>query len=114
MPESESNKPLWQAEASNPESCDVLRNALREVRDPELGLDIIQLGMVRDVEMKGNQVLIKMILTTPFCPYAPVMLEAARAKASQVLNLPVQVELGDETWDRAMMEDGTGLDWGIY
>lgn len=114
MPASESNKPLWQAEATNPESCEILRKALREVRDPELGLDIIQLGMVRDVEMKGSQVFIKMILTTPFCPYAPAMLEAARTKAAQALKMPVQVELGDEPWDRAMMEEGTGLDWGIY
>jgi metal-sulfur cluster biosynthetic enzyme len=114
MSETEFKKPLWQAETSNPESCEILRKALREVRDPELGLDIIQLGMVRDVEMKGSQVFIKMILTTPFCPYAPTMLEAARAKATQALNLPVQVELGDEPWDRAMMEEGTGFDWGIY
>jgi metal-sulfur cluster biosynthetic enzyme len=114
MSEPEIKKTIWQAEASNPESCEILRSALREVRDPELGLDIIQLGMVRDVEMKGSQVFIKMILTTPFCPYAPTMLEAARIKASQALNQPVQVELGDEPWDRAMMEDGAGFDWGIY
>jgi metal-sulfur cluster biosynthetic enzyme len=114
MPDSEPKKQLWQAEASNPDSCEILRKALREVRDPELGLDIIQLGMVRDVQMKGNQVFIKMILTTPFCPYAPAMLEAARTKAAQALNMPVQMELVDEPWDRAMMEDGTGLDWGIY
>ncbi len=114
MSEAELNKPGWQAEGSNPETCEILRKALREVRDPELGLDIIQLGMVRDVEMKGNQVLIKIILTTPFCPYAAAMLEAARSKASQALKIPVQVELGDEPWDRTMMEEGTGLDWGIY
>ena len=114
MPDSEPKKTHWQAETTNPESCEILRKALREVRDPELGLDIIQLGIVRDVEMKGNHVFIKMILTTPFCPYAPAILEAARTKASQVLNMPVQVELGDEPWDRNMIEDGAGLDWGIY
>lgn len=114
MEKTNNKKPVWQAETANPETCQILRKALREVHDPELGLDIIQLGMVRDVELKGNQVYIKMIFTTPYCPLAPTMLEAARLKASQALNLPAQVELGDELWDRAMMEDDAGLDWGIY
>jgi len=110
----ESKKPHWQAEKANPDTCEKLRQALREIRDPELGLDIIQLGMVRDVEIKGNQVLIKMILTTPFCPYGSTMLDATQIKAAQALGMPVQIELGDEIWNPSMMEDGTGMDWGIY
>ncbi len=114
MSETVNNTPVWQAESNNTEACEKLRQALREVRDPELGLDIIQLGMVRDVEMKGNQVVVKLILTTPFCPYGPAMLEAAQTKAAQALGMSVQVELGDEPWDRSMMEDGTTLDWGLF
>lgn len=114
MADVENKKPIWQAEASNPETCEKIRQALRDVRDPELGLDIIQLGMVRDVAMNGTQVNIKMILTTPFCPYGPAMLDAAQTKVKQTLGMPVQVELGEEPWDRAMMEDGTVLDWGLF
>lgn len=114
MPETVRKKPVWQAEASNPETCEKLRQALREVKDPELGLDIIQLGMVRDVDIKGNQAIIKMILTTPFCPYGPTILDAAKSKAVQALGMSVQMELGYEPWDRGMMEDGASLDWGLY
>jgi metal-sulfur cluster biosynthetic enzyme len=107
-------RPIWQAEAANPETCAKLRTALREVKDPELGLDIVQLGMIRDVQLQGNHALIKMILTTPFCPYGPAMMEAARAKAAQALGIAVNVELGDEAWENGMMEEGSSMDWGIY
>lgn len=114
MLEQASRKPVWQAEAANPETCETLRKALREVKDPELGLDIIQLGMIRDVEIRGNQVFIRMILTTPFCPYGPTMLDAAQTKAKQAVGLPVQMEMGEESWDKEMMEEGASLDWGLY
>jgi metal-sulfur cluster biosynthetic enzyme len=107
-------RPIWQAETHNPETCEKLRQALRDVKDPELGLDIIQLGMVRDVEIKANQANIKMILTTPFCPFGPSMLDAAKNKAADSLGLPVEIEMTDEVWEMSMMEEGTSPDWGLY
>jgi metal-sulfur cluster biosynthetic enzyme len=55
-----------------------------------------------------------MILTTPFCPYGPAMLEMTRQKAEEALNQPAQIDLGLEAWDFSMMEEGLGGDWGLY
>jgi len=55
-----------------------------------------------------------MILTTPFCPYAPAMLEITRQKAEAALQGPVQIEMGMEMWDFSMMEEGAGGDWRLF
>ncbi len=108
------NNPTWAAEKNNPEICNKIRMALRDVKDPELGTDIIQLGLVRDVNIQGNQILLKMILTTPYCPFGPSMLEAARIKTEETTGIPTKVEMADESWDQSMMEDGLETNWGLY
>jgi metal-sulfur cluster biosynthetic enzyme len=55
-----------------------------------------------------------MILTTPFCPYGPALLEQAREMAEATLQVPTTVEMGREMWDPGMMEEGAGGDWGLF
>jgi metal-sulfur cluster biosynthetic enzyme len=55
-----------------------------------------------------------MILTTPFCPYGPAMLESARKKAEEVLEREVGIDFSLDTWDFSMMEEGLGGDWGLF
>ncbi len=88
--------------------------ALRAVVDPELGLNIVELGLIRDVQIREESGHIVMILTTPFCPYAPMMLEEARETAERALGMPVTIEVGMEMWDPSMAEEGIGTDWGLY
>ena len=108
------SKVIWQAESTHPVLVKKLKEALREVRDPELGLDVVALGLIRDLKIQDNSAQINMILTTPFCPYAPAMLEMTREKAETSLGLPTTVEFGLEAWDMSMMEEGAASDWGMW
>jgi metal-sulfur cluster biosynthetic enzyme len=114
MSEDTANKTIWQSDSTHPETSTELRESLREVIDPEIGLNIIELGLVRDVVIEDDKAQVTMILTTPFCPYGPAMLDMTRNKAQQSLNLPTTIEMGMEMWDLSMMEDGVGGDWGLY
>lgn len=107
---------VWDVETSHPDIIEKLDSELRLVIDPEIGLNILELGLVRNVMMKedGKSAHIVMIMTTPFCPYAPAMLEMTRTKVTEVLEVPSTIEMGMELWDLTYMEEGTGADWGLF
>lgn len=114
MSQDSGDKITWEAESTHPDIITDLKEALREVIDPEIGLNIIELGLVRDVHIEGDQAKVNMILTTPFCPYGPAMLEMTRQKAETVLERPTYIEMGHEMWEPSMMEEGVGSDWGLF
>lgn len=91
-----------------------LREALRQVIDPEIGMNIVELGLVRQVEILEDRGHLTMIMTTPFCPYAPQLLEQSRRTAQNYLQRPTTVEMGMEMWDPSMMEEGAANDWGLF
>ncbi len=91
-----------------------VREALREVLDPELGMSIIELGLIREVRIQGDSAHLVMILTTPFCPYGPQLMEQARKTAEQAAGVPTTIEMGLELWNPGMMEEGAGEDWGLF
>jgi metal-sulfur cluster biosynthetic enzyme len=93
---------------------DDLREALRAVIDPEIGMNIIELGLVREIEIEDDRAHIVMIMTTPFCPYAPQLLEQTRRTAQEHLEVPTTIEMGLGMWDPSMMEDGAADDWGLF
>jgi metal-sulfur cluster biosynthetic enzyme len=114
MSEETTQKLIWEIDSTDPEKGETVRNSLREVIDPEIGLNVIELGMIRDVALADSELQVKMILTTPFCPYGPALLEMARSKAEESLAVPAQIELGMDVWDPSMMEDGAGAAWGLF
>jgi metal-sulfur cluster biosynthetic enzyme len=91
-----------------------LRAKLAEVVDPEIALNVIQLGLIRQVSIVDKEAKMTVLLTTPFCPYGPAMLEVIKQKATEALNLPVALELDPDMWDFSKMEDPGALDWGMY
>ncbi len=93
---------------------DKVRDALRTVVDPEIGMDVIQLGLIRKVDVSENRLHVIMILTTPFCPYAPQLMEQVRRTAQTVSGLTTTIEMGLEIWDPSMMEEGAADDWGLF
>ena len=71
--------------------------ALRSVWDPELGLDVVSLGLVYDIRVDDDRVDIDMTLTTPGCPVSEQLpLEAERAASDALDGLPVAVHV---VWD---------------
>ncbi|MGQ9466520.1 MAG: metal-sulfur cluster assembly factor [Anaerolineae bacterium] len=80
-----------------------IHEALKEVYDPEIGINVVDLGLVRNIEEVDGEVQITMILTAPFCPLAGMMLEQARQAAQAVTEKPVRVVMGMERWDPSMM-----------
>ena len=114
MSEETSNQIKWILHDTHPELVEPLREGLGKVIDPEIGMSIIQLGLIREAKIEDNTLKLRMILTTPFCPYGPAIVESARQKAQEALNMPVIIEMGMEPWDLSMMEDPSALDWGIY
>lgn len=114
MSEENTNEIQWTIHQTHPDRVQLVREKLSEVVDPEIGMNIIQLGLVRDIAIENDIARMKMILTTPFCPYGPAMIEMTKAKAVEGLNMPVTIEMGMEMWDFSMMEDPSALDWGMY
>lgn len=114
MSEENKNRPIWMLDSTNPELVEPITEAFREIVDPEIGLNIIQLGLIRDVQVEGGSATVRMMLTTPFCPYGPAMLETTRQKAESVLNVPTRMDLDMGMWDFSMMEEGLADDWGLY
>jgi metal-sulfur cluster biosynthetic enzyme len=69
-----------QAADSKPPTSDQVKMALRKVKDPELNLNIVDLGLVYDIAVDGSEVQIDMTLTSPGCPAGPeIMGDVERA-----------------------------------
>lgn len=85
---------------------DVL-NELKEVYDPEIGLDIVNLGLVYEIAVEGDEVRILMTLTTPECPVGPQIIDDVRQTVERlplVKNVAINMSW-DPPWDLSMMSD---------
>jgi metal-sulfur cluster biosynthetic enzyme len=74
-------------------------DALRAVVDPELGMDVVELALIKQIIIGTDSSEIKMVLTTPFCPYAGSMVQQIKTQAESVMEHPVKVTLLAERWD---------------
>jgi metal-sulfur cluster biosynthetic enzyme len=76
-----------------------VRSALRGVIDPELGINIVDLGLVYDIGIDGNAIAVAMTMTTPSCPLGEYLTDLVERALS--MNFPhtrVDVEL---VWEPA-------------
>ena len=81
--------------------------ALHGVEDPELGMDIVELGLLYDVELEGSKAKITHSLTSMGCPAGPMIEEGIRDAAASVPGIEqVEIELvWDPAWTPERMSD---------
>jgi metal-sulfur cluster biosynthetic enzyme len=81
--------------------------ALRQVEDPELGMDIVELGLLYDVEVEGPNVKVTYSLTSMGCPAGPLIQEDITRVASEIPGVQdVETELSwDPPWTPERMSD---------
>ncbi|WP_433706605.1 metal-sulfur cluster assembly factor [Paraburkholderia sacchari] len=85
-----------------------IRDALRQVIDPEVGVNIVDLGLVYRVELGPRCLLVEIAMTSPACPMGAFVREEVRAVAREVApsSVPVDVALvWDPPWSPAMMSE---------
>ena len=99
MTEETINEIQWTIHQTHPDKVKMAREKLGEVVDPEIGMNIIQLGLVRDIIIENDIARLKMILTTPFCPYAGSMIAQVKEQAESVVEHDVKVTLLAERLD---------------
>ncbi len=94
---------------------EVATEALKEVYDPELHYNIVDLGLVYEVDVKDGDIPVLMTLTTPSCPIGPMITEQIREMLGimpGVKDVDVQFTF-DPPWGPDMMSDEAKSDLGL-
>ena len=74
-------------------------DALRSVVDPEIGMNVVELALIRQVVLGDELTEVRMVMTTPFCPYAGSLMQQVKEAAEEVEEHDVKVTLLAERWD---------------
>ncbi|MBX3028785.1 MAG: DUF59 domain-containing protein [Chloroflexi bacterium] len=74
-------------------------DALRSVVDPEIGMNVVELALIRQVVLGDTLTEVRMVMTTPFCPYAGALMQQVKEAAEEVEEHEVKVTLLAERWD---------------
>jgi metal-sulfur cluster biosynthetic enzyme len=101
---------------------DMVRSALKNVYDPEIGLDIVSLGLIYkvDVQEQGRKVDVDMTLTTPACPAGPQIIEQARREIGTLGDVYQNLEevninlVWTPFWNPSMMSEDAREELGFF
>ncbi len=95
---------------------DGIVDALKTVYDPEIPVNIYELGLIYDVDVQGPEVKVKMTLTSPGCPVAGSLPGEVKAKVESVPGVEsAEVELvWEPTWNPSMMSEAARLQLGMF
>ncbi len=97
-----------QHQTTSPTDPDILRNALTRVIDPEVGMNIIDLGLVYDIRVTAERIEVDLTMTTPACPMSSMITDQVR----EVIGAEVPAGTGitvnlvwEPAWNASMMSD---------
>src|SRR5690606_11525798 len=94
---------------------DEIMEALREVIDPEIGLNVVELGLIRNLELDDEgKAPIGKNTPTPSRPYAPQPIQQGRQATNTVTGGGTEVDSGRELRAPLLREEGAGGDWGLF
>jgi metal-sulfur cluster biosynthetic enzyme len=92
-----------------------IREELKKVIDPELGINIVDLGLVYDVRFEGGETEIDLTLTSPGCPLAGVIdseIKKVLEGVPEIKNLTVEL-VWDPPWTKEMISEEVRAELGI-
>ena len=94
---------------------DLIIEEIKKIYDPELPVNIYELGLIYDIKVKDTKVEIKMTLTTPNCPVAESLPKDVKDSAMQVKGVEeVDLQLvWDPPWTKEMMSDAAKLELNL-
>lgn len=94
---------------------DLVRDMLRRVVDPEVGINIVDMGLVYRIESLPEHVLIEMTMTSPACPMGDMIEDDARQELARGLAQERQVDLRivwEPPWEPSMMTESAREHFG--
>ncbi len=90
-------------------------NALKKVDDPELGINVVDLGIIYKAASSGTKASVAMTATTPFCPYLPQLvndIKKAVESLEEIKEAKVDV-VWSPPWDISKMSEDAKAELGI-
>lgn len=92
-----------------------IREKLKKVIDPELGIDIVSLGLIYDIRFEAGEAEIDLTLTSPGCPLAGVIdmeIKNALAELPEIKNLHIEL-VWDPPWTKELISEEVRAELGI-
>ncbi len=92
-----------------------IREALRNVIDPELGMNIVALGLIYRIDVTADKVLIDLTMTSPACPMGDMIMEDVERTLSEMLPSGVSFEaqlVWEPPWNPSMMDASAKAHFG--
>ena len=88
---------------------------IKKIYDPEIPVNIYELGLIYDININNSEVKIKMTLTTPNCPVAEILPKEVKDSILEI-NEVSKVDLDlvwDPPWDKSMMSEAAKLELNL-
>ncbi len=97
-----------QHQSTPPPDPDILRNALTRVIDPEVGMNIVDLGLIYDIRVAAEGIEIDLTMTTPACPMSSMIADQVREVISAEVPAGTEITVNlvwEPAWNASMMSD---------